>query len=233
LLNLRFDESPHEKEEEEDGDGGNPNLLSDPREGGTGAGCEGGERGSGGFRRCFIMDLGRHLRRRRTFPFLMTTPCDGCAFTRLSLYDDDSKATSSTPKLSVSSKDVRSTSIRPIASSVGGMLGEDGWAGADITGVLARERPSAAPNGAGWGDVGAGLLPRGAGMGDAMAKARQHPASSFLLVVLARVVAGRFVRRNLVAGERDHGSWNGCATHALQRILNDSFRNGWRQVLTN
>jgi hypothetical protein len=197
LLNRRFDESPHENVDEEDGEGGNPNLLSDPREGCTGEGCEGCERGSGGFMRCFIMDLGRHLSRLRTFPFLMTTPCDGCAFTLLSLYEDDSRAISSTPKLSVSSKDVRSTSIRPMASNVGGRLAgaaED----ADITGVLARERISEEPNGAGWGDVGAGILPRGAGMGDAMVSI----APCFLLVGCC-CPARFFFRRNLVAGERE------------------------------
>lgn len=70
LLSRRL-ESPHEEENdenEEDGEEAEENPLSAPR----GAGDRG--RGRGGFLRCFIMDFGRHLSRRRTFPFLIMTP---------------------------------------------------------------------------------------------------------------------------------------------------------------
>lgn len=127
----------------------------------------------------------------------------------------------STPKLSVSSKDVRSTSIRPIARRVGTALLFDGVAEveveADIRGVLALARCSAGPNDACGDAEGAGLLPRGAGTGDAMAEAP-----------LPFLVVAEILRRNLVAGERDHGGWSRSTPRALQRIVKDIVSNGWR-----
>jgi hypothetical protein len=79
LLNRRFESTQEDDndEKDDDGEGGKVYILSDPREGRDGSACAGGNGGKGGFRRCFIMDLGRHLSLRRTFPFLMTTPWDG------------------------------------------------------------------------------------------------------------------------------------------------------------
>jgi hypothetical protein len=128
-------------------------------------------------RRCFIMDLGRHLSLRRTLPFLMTTPppppppraakgagAEGGARWRLaSRYEDDSRAAASTPKLSVSSNDVRSTSILP-SSSGGGIAaggGGDSWAATEEEEDLDKK--------GGGGGGGVLVLRGGGGAGEAAA----------------------------------------------------------------